>query len=186
MKKGVLGLLSLFFVNLVSAALFDGDYGGFSLSNLFYNFVYSPDSAYILFFIIIFTLCLVVLSKSGVFKNFKGEPNVAAASAISFAIAALVIYYLYRSGFSGENLLSWLGFSGDAGSLVVGLLGILAIAFLVWKLKFAGFLMFAGMALVFVGLFTELIEEKAIVLVLGVILTGLGVYLKKGGKIEAA
>lgn len=177
MKRGMLGLLSLFLINFVSAALFDG-YGGFSLSNLFYDFVYSPDSAYILFFIIIFTLCLLVLSKSGVFKNFKGEPNVAAAGAISFAIAALVIYYLYRSGFSGENILSWLGFSGDAGSLIFGVIGILAAAFLIWKLKFPGFLMFSGLALVFIGLFTELIEEKAVIIVIGIILAGIGVFFR--------
>jgi hypothetical protein len=176
-KRGVLVVLSLFLINFVSAQ-FDFGYGGFSLSN-FFDSLDPSTVTYILLFLIIFTLVFLAISRVNLFKNMKGEPNTAASGVIAFSVSALIVYYLYRSGYNIESFFYDLGFSGNLFSLVAMIALVLFAIFIVIKFKFAGFFIVSGLLLMFISIFTDIIYEKTTAFFIGLGLLIIGIFLGK-------
>ena len=174
-KRGALVALSLFFINLVSAQ-FNFGYGSFSLEN-FFDSLDPSTVTYGLLFFIIFTLIFLAISRIKLFKNMQGEPNTAASGVVSFAIAALVVYYLYRTGYDLESFFYDLGFSGNLFSLVAMIILVLFSVFIIIKFKIPGFLIASGVLLMLVSIFTELIYEKTTAFFIGLALFVIGIFV---------
>ena len=179
MKKGVplLTLLaSLFLINFVSAQFFD-DYGwggGISLGD-FFDSLDPSTVVYGLMFFIFFTIIFLILTKVNLFKGRRNhfgieEPNTMAAGVVSFAISALIVYYMYRQGYNLESFFYDLGFSIDLFSFLLAVVFLLVAFVIVKKFKFAGFFIVSGLFLMFISIFTDLIYEKATALLIGIIL----------------
>lgn len=181
MKKGVLFLvivLSLFFINFVSAQFFGGGYGGFSINNLF-STIDPATFIYILIFLIIFTLINLALRRSSLFTDRQGQPNRTAVGVISFSVAALIVYYIYQSGYDVSSVLSNLGFAGDLQSLLVIIIAVILAIFIIIKFKWPGFFIISGLLLMGLSVFTQLIYEQGTAFVFGVLLLIVGIFLGK-------
>jgi len=179
-KRGALVVLSLFLINFVSAQ-FDFGYGSFSLSN-FFDSLDPSTVTYGLLFFIIFTLIFMAISRVNLFKNIRGEPNTVASGVVSFAIAALVVYYLYRAGYDLESFFYDLGFSGNLFSLIAMIIVVLFAVFIIIKFKFAGFFIVSGVLLMLISLFTDLIYERTAAFFIGLALLIIGVFLGKAAR----
>lgn len=180
MKRGIVAALSLFFVNIVSAQFFGygGGYGSFSISN-FFNTLDPSTVVYGLLFLILFTLIYLALSRMQLFKGHQEHPNTAAAGVVAFAVAALIVYYLYRSGYNIQYLFYGLGFSGDIGSILLVILLVLASAFIIIKFKLPGFFIIGGLFLMLLAIFTEMIYEKEIAILIGFGFFVAGIFMGK-------
>ncbi len=177
-KKGVLVILSLFLIKFVSAQFFGGGgYGTFSLGNLFDSFD-SSTITYVLLFLIFLTIIHLSLSKSRLFRNPNGQPNTAASGVVSFAISALIVYYLYRNGYDFSSLLSGLGFQGNLLSLLMIILFAILAMVIIWMFKIPGFFGIAGLFFI-IAPFTGLIYERFTSVVIGIISLVLAVLISK-------
>jgi hypothetical protein len=187
MKKRFLALtifISLFLTNFISA--YSSGYGSFSLSNILDSMDPSTIIYGLLFFIIL-TLVHLALSRLQLFKTTKrtpwgtmeASPNVAASGVISFSVAALIVYYLYRNDYNLGSLLSGLGFSGDLVSILFIIALVISAFFIVKWFKIPGFLIMSGLSLIGISIFTELIYEKATAFFIGLVLLVIGIFLGK-------
>ena len=182
-KRGLLIGLSILFLSSVKAQFFGyGSYGSFSISN-FINTLDPATVVYGLLFFIFFTIIFLTLSRLGLFKT-KGpfpwsssSTNSSAAGVLSFSISALIVYYLYRSGYNIEYMFYNLGFSGSLGSIILVLLLIGLAVLIIIKFKLKGFLIMAGTLMVLTAIFTDLIYEKGIALIIGFVLILIGILL---------
>lgn len=185
-KRGLIFILaSLFFINLVSAQ-FGYGYGSFSLADI----LDSMDPAtitYGLLFFIMFTLIHLALSRLQLFKTTRRtpwgmpetSPNVLASGVISFSVAALIVYYLYRNDYNLESLLYGLGFSGGLLSIFFVIAAAIFAIFIVKKFKLVGFFVLSGLFLIGIAIFTELIYEKWTAFLIGLFLVVIGFLIRK-------
>lgn len=191
MKRGVfvLALLaSLFLINFVNAQFFD-DYGGggffdgfgggrISLAN-FFDSLDPSTVVYGLLFFILFTIFVLSLSRIKLFRDAHGQPNTVAAGVVSFAISAMTVYYLYRSGYNLESFFYDLGFSVDLFSFLLTAVFILLAFVIIKRFKFAGFFIVSGLFVMFISIFTDLVYEKATAFLIGLVLFVIGIFLGK-------
>lgn len=194
MKRGVftLALLaSLFLINFVSAQLFDsygggGFFDGFgggtiSLGNFFDSL--DPSTViYGLLFFILFTIFTLALSRIKLFRNVQGQPNTVAAGVVSFAISAMTVYYLYRSGYNLESFFYDIGFSVDLFSFLLTVVFVLLAFVIIKRYRFAGFFIVSGLFVMFISIFTDLVYEKATTFLIGLVLFVIGIFLGKNTK----
>jgi hypothetical protein len=179
MKKRVLVILGLFLINFVSAQFFGGyGYSSFSLTN-FFDSLDPTTVTYVLLFFIFFTVIFLILSKISLFKGKRDhfgreEPNKAGAGIVSFAISALIVYYMYRNGYNLESFFYEIGFSGSFLSLIFSILAVVIALFIIWKFKVPGFFITLGTLFILVSLFTNLIYETGLAFMIGVILIIIG------------
>ncbi len=174
-------LTSLSLINFVSAQFFWGYGGQFSLAQ-FFDSLDPSTVVYGLLFFILFTFILMALTRMSLFRGKNGEPNNIAAAAVSFSVSALIVYYLYRSGYNLESFFYELGFSGDLYSLLLAVLVVIVSIFVIMKFKLPGFLIISGLLAILIALFTDLIYEKGIVLVIGILLVIIGLSLGKAAR----
>jgi len=167
MKK-IISLLNIIFLTKVASA-YNG-YGSFSFS----EFLAGIDQSMIIIgaiFIVMFSLLFFSLSR--VFKSKDSNPAIPAM--ISFALALLLTYWINKSGLDIEGLFSGIGISAETLNILVPLLAIGLAIILIVKLK-AKALIIIGLLLIGISL-TELIYEKLIPIVVGVVLTIIGILI---------
>jgi len=188
MKRGVsiLALLSsLFLTNFVSAQFFDGygggGYGRISLAD-FLDSLDPSTVVYGLLFFILFTLFILALSRIKLFRDVHGQPNKAAAGVVAFAISAMTVYYLYRSGYNLESFFYDIGFSVDLFSFLLVIVLILAAFIIIKRFGFAGFFIVLGLFVMFISIFTDLIYERETAFFIGLVLFVIGIFLRENVK----
>lgn len=190
MKRGLLGFpLLIFLIQAVSAQFFGG-YGGFSLRG-FFDAIDPQTFILSLLFLILFALIFYPLSRF--FKDPYGEPHRAIPGTIAFCGSAIIIYFLYRSGFNIEDLFYDLGFSSD---FVYTLLPIVILVFAIltiWILGrrkdefgrktfslrrgLRGFFILFGLFLILLAIFTDIFYEKLTAIIIGAVLCLAGLLL---------
>lgn len=187
-KRGILAAMIPMFIGFASAQFFGyGGYGGFSITN-FINTLDPATVVYGLLFFVFFTLLFLVFTRLKLFKGQRRSPwepqqtNTAAAGVISFAISALMVYYLYRSGYNLQYFFDSLGFSGSLGSVLLVVIMVFVAAVIIIKFKIPGFLMVSGLFLILVSIFTNLIYEKGLALIIGFGLIVIGIFVGKKTK----
>ena len=174
MKRGLLGFPLLVLLTQAVSAQFFGSYGEFSITDFFSGI----DPATItlgLLFLIFFALLFYALSR--IFKDSYGQPNKAIAGIIAFAIAFLIIYGIYRSGFNLEDLFYSFGISSNTFYLIASIIIIIGAIFLIKKIKFCGFLIALGLLLILLSIFTDIFYEKTTVFIVGLVLLVIGLFL---------
>ena len=182
-------LLSTFFVlsftNLVSAQ-FGYGYGSFSLADILDGMDPATITYGLLFFIIL-TLVHLALSRLQLFKStrrtpwgtMESSPNVAASGIISFSVAALIVYYMYRSNYNLESLFYGLGFSGNLVQILFGVAIVIVAIWIIKRYKFPAFFILSGLLIMLISIFTELIYEKGTAFFIGLGLLVIGIFLGK-------
>ncbi|MEX0920355.1 MAG: hypothetical protein WDZ69_02115 [Candidatus Pacearchaeota archaeon] len=175
LKRGALiPLIFLSAISFVSAQFYRG-YGRFSISNFFATI--DPQTVTIItFFFIFFALLFYALTK--VFKTPTGEPNKGIAGIISLAVSFLMVYGIYRQGF---DLSSWFFRIGIPTDFFYEIMPFLLLAFaiiLIWKTGIGVFLMVFGAIIFSIAVFTDIIYEKGIALVIGAILLFAGLFIR--------
>jgi hypothetical protein len=186
-KKGFLIFTLLFFgitfINFVSAAF----YYASSISDLL-NSIDASTMILLLVFTISFALLNYSLSRS-MFRD-----NKAISGVIAFAISIGIVYWvnsygINRYGFNLENIfydLSYgLGFSGDLLYTIIPLVLLLGTIYFIWEFGFSKTFSILGILLIMVSL-TDLIYEKGIVLIIGIILVMVGFYFSDDKKSKKA
>jgi len=173
-KRGVLTLsllVSVFFINLVSAY---GSYGYFSLGNFINSLNPLEILAYGSVFIILFALVRKGLSR-GPFGDSLGRITTT-GSIVSAAVSFLIMYlFLYRTNFNIPNAVSGIGVPTDFLYPLFGIIFVLGVLYLIWKISFCKFLMLTGASL-FALTFTDWIYEKGIAGTIGFILFVVGLW----------
>ncbi len=195
MKRGVsilTLLVSLFLTNFVSAQFFDGygggygSYGGISLAN-FFDSLDPSTVTYGLLFFIFFTVIFLILAKVNLFRGRRTpwggeEPNTAAAGIVAFSISALIVYYMYRSGYNIESYFYDLGFSVDLFSFLLLIVFVLLAFVIIKRFGLAGFLVVLGLLVMFTAFFTEIIYEKETAFLIGLVFFIIGIFLGKNAR----
>lgn len=168
MKKSlVTPILILSLINFASA--YYGSYSNFSLSNL----LNSIDSSTMLLgavFIVSFAFLNFALLRF--FKD-----NKATAGVIAFVISLSITYWINQTGFNIEGLFFEIGFSGDMLYTILPIILLIGIIIFIWKFKSKALL--AMGALLIVLSFTNLIYAKGLTLLIGITLSGIGIWLLK-------
>ncbi len=159
MKKGVLFfILGIFLINFVSA------FNGYS------NYFDSSLITYGAIFVIFFAMLNFILGRT-VFRENKGSRII-----ISLASSLLAVYGLATSNFNVGG-----GYVGSfyVGEYLLTILGVILIAGIIYFLSkwgFANALIVLGLLLIGISL-TNLVYEKGVVLVFGIILLVIGLIL---------
>lgn len=174
MKRGLLGFPLLILLTQVISAQFYSGYGRFSLGE-FFDRVDPQTMILVLLFLIFFALIFYALSR--IFKDPYGQPNKGIAGVIAFAVASLIIYGLYRTGFDLGDLFYGFGIDASALYLIASIIFIILAIFLIKKIKFRGFLMIFGLFIILLTIFTDIFYEKGITLVIGIVLLVIGLLL---------
>ena len=173
LKRGLLvGLLSILFINFVSAQFFSS-FGRFSITG-FLESIGPQDLTLFALFIIFFPIIFYALGK--VFKDNMGQPNKAIAGVIAFGVAILIVYSVYRSGFDITGLFYGWGISTGFLYAVIPIFLLAFIIFGLWKkwFKISGFIAFLGLFLIIINMFTDIFYEKFTVFVIGFVLLLIG------------
>jgi len=170
-KKGSLFLAIITGLFLISfASAYYGSYSSFSLSNL----LDSIDSSTMLLgvlFIVFFAFLNFSLLK--IFKE-----NKATAGIVAFALSILITYGINKTGFDIEGLFYNIGFSEGFLATIIPLILLGGAIYLGIRFGFGIVLIGFGLLLGVVS-FTNLIYEKGIGLLIGIILIIIGVYINK-------
>ena len=159
MKKGVLFfILGIFLINFVSA------FNGYS------NYFDSSLITYGAIFVIFFAMLNFILGRT-IFRENKGSRII-----ISLASSLLAVYGLATSNFNVGG-----GYVGSfyVGEYLLTILGVILIAGIIYFLSkwgFANALIVLGLLLIGISL-TNLVYEKGVVLVFGIILLVIGLIL---------
>ncbi len=194
MKKEVFVLLFLasltflFLTKPATAQFFDGygDIEGYSGRISLADFFDSLDPStvtYGLLFFIFFTVIFLVLSRSNIFRGRRTpwggeEPNTTAAGIVSFAISALIVYYMYRSGYNLESYFYDLGFSVDLFSFLLLIVFVLLAFVIIKRFRLGGFFIVLGLLFIFAG-FIKLVYEWETSILIGAVLFVIGIFLAK-------
>ena len=102
MKKSLpLFVLFLLSISFVSAGLFDGYYGDFSISGIF-DQISSQDMILTITFVVFFLFIASSLKRVGIFRNVYGYPDTGTIGIIAFCVAAGASYGIYYSGYIYE------------------------------------------------------------------------------------
>ena len=177
MKRGIAFILSLFLISFVSAQFFDG-YNSFSVTG-FFDSINSQDIILLTFFIVIFAFLFVILSRIPLFRNPYGQPNKAIPTVISFAISLLSVYGIYKSDFDLQGSFSGFGLPTDIFYPLLLIILIVAAVFIIWKLGVGTFFLIFGSLIILVTIFTDVIYEKGVALIIGGISFFIGLWLWK-------
>lgn len=153
--------LGLLFINFASAQSY-GIPG--SLGDLFSSI---PSSTIVLGVIWIASFALIYFS---MFKMFKGD--IAVSATVAFAVSVFITWGANKN-LDMENLFSGIGISPEFLTNILPLLLIGIVIFLFIALKTRAFLVMGGILSIIS--FTDLIVEKTILLVVGLILLGVGI-----------
>ena len=177
MKKSMLLILSILFsLSFISA--YYGSYSSFSFSDLLNEI---DSSTMILGTIFIISFALINFSLSKVFKDRYGEPNRAIAGILAFVISLLITWGINKTNFDIENLFYNIGFSEGFLYTILPLILIAGLIFLALKTSWGIMLMIIGALLTAIS-FTNLIYEKGITLLIGIILLVAGIWLSRKKK----
>ncbi|MBI2044539.1 hypothetical protein HYT23_00620 [Candidatus Pacearchaeota archaeon] len=171
MKKGA--LIAGLFITAISIISAYGSYYSFSLGNLLDSF---DPSTLILGLLFIIFLVLLKLILSRFFQNSEGAVNV-----MSLCIAALMIYGIHKIGWDYENFFYDLGVEGDMLYAAIPILLIIGLFYLAKSRKEGHFLfyrIFLILGTIAIALsFTDLVYEKGLMLIIGIILLLWGLWL---------
>ncbi|MBM3228523.1 hypothetical protein FJZ20_01400 [Candidatus Pacearchaeota archaeon] len=172
MKKRLLAFLAPFLMIKLVSAQFFGSYGGsFSIVS-FLDSIGAENITFLALFIIFFAVIFYSLSR--LFKDPYGQPNKPIAGILAFAISALISYGIYRSGFDLTSLLyGW----GIDTSFLYPLFSIAILLFAGLMIKYVGFgmfLMLLGAFFLYIALFTDIVYEKTLVGIIGIVSAVLG------------
>lgn len=178
MKKRLLlaFLLVIMLISFVSAQY--GYYGTFSLSN-FLNKI-SPAT---LILFVLFIIFFAVLHNIVFMTFFRGNRGVSAI--VSFCVSLLAIYGINRTRWDIGGLFYGIGLS--EGSLFTIIIVVLLLIFIyaAFKKKLRYLLLIIGGLLLGLVLFTDLIYEKGIAIVIGLVLLIIGGILLRRGRRRA-
>jgi hypothetical protein len=179
MKKS-LPFIALFLlsIKIASAQFFDSynSFGSFSITDIFERF--GPDNIiYLSLFLVLFVFIATILKRTGIFRDMQGNADTKSAAVISFAIALMSTYGIYRSDYNVQNLFYSLGFSADSLYPVLAIFLLLAIIYIMWRFSIGVSLMILGLLLGLTALFTEIIYEKNTALIIAGILLVVGFFL---------
>jgi hypothetical protein len=182
MKRGVLGFsLLIFLTNFVSAQFYSG-YNRFSITG-FFESIDPQDMTLMVLFIVL--LAFINMATSKIFRNRYGEPDRAKAGGVAFFVTLFMVYGIHKTGFDFENLFYGLGISNDFLFLIISIIFLIAAIYMSKKVGFAGLLMVLGLLLSLITISTDLIYEKGMALIIGIVvfLVGLGLWWRrrKGG-----
>ncbi len=126
-------------------------------------------------FILLFTL--VFYGASRIFRDKYGNVSKGTAGVIAFCISLLAVWGIYRSNWDISSFFYGLGIS-ETALWVIGIIAFVIIAFLMIKaLKFCGFMMVLGAGLMLIGILTDWVYQKAVIIIVGVALLLLGLWL---------
>ncbi len=171
-NKGLFLMLTISFFLISFASAYYGSYSSFSIGNLLDNIDPSTMILGALFIIFFFILNLTF---GKFFKDSEGNPS-KGTWIPALATTSLIIYGLNKTNFDFEELFYNIGFSEDILTTILPLILLAGIIFLIWKFTFGIVSMTCGGLLILIS-FTNLIYEKGITLVLGIILLGIGIYI---------
>ena len=179
-KSLLIFILGLMLINFVSA--YYGSYNSFSLGNLLDSI---DSSTIVLGSIFLISFALLNFSLSRVFKDQYGTPNKAMSGIIAFLVSLLMIYGINKTGFDYEGLFYGFGFSSDLLSFLAPIILLVGAIYIIWRLGFAALFLIAGLILVLLSYFTDLIYENGIATILGVTFLLIGLWLWNKNKQSA-
>ena len=168
----ILLFLGITFINFVSAQF----YGGSSVSDILY---FANPSTIIpgALFIIIFYFSNLSISR--ITRGRGGAGGTIAALAIS----VLAVYGINRMGFDFDGFFFNLGFSESLLYTIIPLVLLLGLIYFIWVFKISKTFLVLGTLLIIVS-FTDLIYEKGIVLIIGIVLMIIGFYFSGDKKLK--
>lgn len=192
MKKGLnylILLVSLFLINFVSAQFYSGYGFGFG------SFLSTIDPIAILEYGALFAVFFgpVYFALSKFFKDEYGNPNRVLTGSVSGSVATLIIIGLNRTGFSLEDLFSGIGISTSISYPVFIIISTLFLGFIFWifgrgrngfslRRGIGWLLTISGLLILGVAIFTDLIYESGVALVIGILFLILGFFMWRWSK----
>lgn len=166
-KRLLLGFfLGVMLISFVSAQY----YGSFSFSN-FLDSIGPSTMLLFIVFIVSFAFLIFVMQRT----IFRENPTIAAV--ISFALSLGITYGINRSNF---NLGGWFYGFGISPDLLFNLLSIFFIILVIYfavKKQLRYLILGSGLLLIILALFTDLIYERGIALLIGGVLFLIGIWL---------
>lgn len=169
MLVSLLGTIIIGFLNMVGAYNGFGGYG-FSLS----NFLYRIDSSTLILFIL-FIIFFAILHNLVFLKFFRRNRTVSAI--VSFCVSLLAVYGINTAQWDMGGLFYGLGISEDALFLFVSIFLAVILIYAIVKRKLGQLLTGLGTFLVILALFTNLIYEKGVAIIIGALLLIIGIWL---------
>lgn len=136
------------------------------------DFLYSIDANTMLLgllFVIFFAFVQFALSKTLRDRTSSGI--------ISFCVSLLAVYGINRTNLNVAGLFSNIGLTENLIYTVVPIIIIAGLIFMIWKLKLPLTLILIGALLIIASLIPNLIYEKGIVMIVGIVLLMVGLYL---------
>ncbi|VVB84077.1 Uncharacterised protein [uncultured archaeon] len=161
MKKIISLFLFIFIINFASAQN--------GLDDLL-NSIEQSTVVFFSVFIISFVILFFSLSKT-LFKE-----NKSFAGIIAVTLSFLIVYGLNKSNFDVSNLFSNLGISGETLNLIIALVVIAGVIFMIVNLKKDSLFVLGGLFIVA----SFFVYAKTLLIVVGVILIGIRLFMKKG------
>ena len=173
-KRGLLIFISFVLValiNIVSAEF----YGRSSISDVLYLTDPSTMVLGALFIIIFF------LANLGISKAIRGAG--AGGTIAAFAISVLAVYGINRMRWDLDGLFFSWGFSESLLYTIIPIVLLLGLIYFIWVFKISKTFLVLGTLLIIVS-FTDLIYEKGIVLIIGIVLMIIGFYFSGDKKLK--
>ncbi len=174
-KRLLLGIfLGIMLIGFVSAQY--GYYGSFSISN-FLDSIGPSTMILLVLFIIFFALLHNI-----VFINFfRGNRTVSAI--ISFCVSLLAVYGINRARWDLGGLFYGLGISESALFTLIAIVLLIIVIYAIFTKKLKYLFLIFGIFLTLISLFTDLIYERGIAIVIGLVLLVIGgLLLKRKGR----
>ena len=159
-------------------------YGSFSITSLF-DWFGQENLVYTLLFVIFFIFISKSLIKMGLFRGrnrYGGlDENKGTAAIVGACVSLLASYGIYRSGFDIMDFFYGLGISSDSLLPILAIVLLLLIIFIIFKFKirFSTILMILGLFLVAITIFTDLIYEKTIGVIIGIVIFLVGILIRR-------
>jgi len=164
-------IIALFLISLVSAAY--GSYSSFSIADFLSN-IDQTD----MILVITFIISLAVLHFAAI-RGFRG--NKVTAGIVSGAGAFLITYGFYKWDFNIEGLFSNIGISSDLLSSILPILLLAGLIYLIYRFRSKTFWIVGLLA---IGIsFTDLIYEKGLLLLVGIVLVIIGLWIGRKKKL---
>ena len=168
MKNKILPLISILFINLVSAQFFSG-YGRFSIEDLI-NRTDPQTITLTLIFFGFFIIIFAVFLRWRLFHNSAGEPMRGLAGGAALVASALITFVLYQQGFDLSGFFFDIGFSPDSLYGIFPILFLIVAILVIWKASFRMFLFLTGLILILLTVFTDVFYTKGFTFILGLVL----------------
>lgn len=179
MKKR--GLLLTFFLGVMLigfASAQYGYYGTFSLSNFLDSI--GPST---MILSILFIIFFAILHNIVFITFFRGNTGISAI--VSLLVSVLAIYGINRARWDIGGLFYGLGISSGILSIVIPFILLIAAIYIIVKFGLSWLFLIFGIFLTSLALFTDLIYERGIALLIGGIFLLIGIWLWKRNKKRA-